>query len=185
MVKNVLDKIEDTLDKKPINKSDIESSYNDRNSKLEIQIQNVELRQQELYGQITTIDQQIILYENQITYELQKQPVNYKAVNSLTQNAVRLRELLSTMYRVYKEFEDVKYRYHKSIDDIINNKYKLLAVEIRKIEEKIDDHSDTNLMEIMSYLTKSFSQVSEKNVESKVVNQAQQSLKSDPEYDMD
>ncbi|HQF37201.1 MAG TPA: hypothetical protein PLL26_06225 [Candidatus Dojkabacteria bacterium] len=86
-------------------------------------------------------------------------------------------ELLTKLYSVIKEFEDVKFRYHKEIDDVLNNKFRLIAVEIRRIDEKIGEATSFNLIEFFEKLSNTFSN-SEKRDQIKAV------LGENPEYQL-
>jgi len=86
-------------------------------------------------------------------------------------------ELLAKLYSVVKEFEDVRFRYHKEIDDVLFNKYKLVAVEIRRIEDKIAESSSGDLIGFFEKLATTLSS-SEKR------EQIKKSLDDKPEYQL-
>lgn len=46
-------------------------------------------------------------------------------------------ELLTKIFDSIAKLENIKHSYHKEIDDVIGNKYDLIAVKIRKLDETI------------------------------------------------
>lgn len=50
-------------------------------------------------------------------------------------------ELLTKIFDSISKIEGIKYNYHKEIDDVIMGKIKLIAIDIRKLEEALKDGS--------------------------------------------
>lgn len=48
-------------------------------------------------------------------------------------------ELLTKIFDSISKIESIKYNYHKEIDDVIVGKIKLIAIDIRKLDEAIKD----------------------------------------------
>lgn len=104
--------------------------------------------------QSTILEQQIDVL-NQKILQLQGHILTIETANSTMEQMARIEkdatkkskifaamrynlELLVKMYSTIKEYEDVKFRYHKEIDDMLHNKYKLIAIDIRRIEKGLD-----------------------------------------------
>ena len=50
-------------------------------------------------------------------------------------------ELLTKIFDSISKLETIKHNYHKEIDDVIVNKIKLIAIDIRKLDENIKEGS--------------------------------------------
>jgi hypothetical protein len=50
-------------------------------------------------------------------------------------------ELLTKIFDSISKIESIKYNYHKEIDDVIVGKIKLIAIDIRKLDEALKDGS--------------------------------------------
>jgi len=50
-------------------------------------------------------------------------------------------ELLTKVFDSISKIESIKYNYHKEIDDVIVGKIKLIAIDIRKLDEAIKEGS--------------------------------------------
>ncbi len=85
-------------------------------------------------------------------------------------------ELLTKIFNSISELESIKHRYHKEIDDVLGNKFKLIAVEIRKIEDRLKD-GDTQLVDFFEKLGNAMS-----NLGKPGGTQIKTNLDSDPNY---
>lgn len=115
-------------------KHEILTEFTSQKNLLEIQIE-------ELNSKILSLQKHIIALERANSV-LEQLAVSEKdsSQKSRYYGAIRNNtELLARLYAVIKEFEDVKFKYYKEIDDVLYNKFKLVAIEIRKLEDKIGD----------------------------------------------
>ena len=86
-------------------------------------------------------------------------------------------ELLTKIFNSISDLENIKYRYNKEIDDVIANKIKIIAIDIRRIDDKIGDGSG----DLVAFFEKLSSVMSNPN---KVTTNTAAVLENDPEYKM-
>jgi len=127
--------------------------FNFQKDILERQIESIELRQQEIQVHISSIE----AANNHLDILIQQEKDNRKK-SSYYGAKIRNIELLSKLYDTYNNFESVKFRYHNNISDLIYKNHRLIEVEIRKIDEKLDKISNNELVEVFKQLSNLFSQ---------------------------
>ena len=149
--------------------------------------------QGELVGRQKSLDSQINHLDNFVTDLISHKISLENANRNLEQMAVAEKdpvkrskfyfaireniELLTKIFNSISDLENIKHRYHKEIDDVITNKIKLIAVDIRRIEDKIADGSGD--------LTSFFEKLGNVMVNSnKAVTNTTAALENDPEYKM-
>ena len=89
---------------------------------------------------------------------------------------------MAKLYDTYRSFEDSKFKYFKQISEM-NFKYtRLLEVEIRQLDEKVDNVNEPGFIEMMNILIESLS--ANKSNPNPVVQEAQKELLNNPEYNM-
>ncbi len=134
-----------------VTKDEIVQSFTDQEDNLNKQISVIETKILSVQRHILTLEQ-----ANQVIEKLaqsEKDPTQKFKYYSAIRNNV---ELLARLYEVVKEFENVKFKYFKEVDDVIYNKYRLIAVEIRRLEEKIDS-GNFSFLEFFEKLAVTFS----------------------------
>lgn len=119
---------------------------------LERQIIGIELRQQEIQSHITSIE----AANNQLDIMINQEKDNRKK-GSYFAAKVRNIELLTKLYSVYREFEDSKFKYHNNMSDIIYKGHRLIEVDIRKLDEKLDSMTGDDMVDMFKNLNKLFS----------------------------
>ncbi len=85
-------------------------------------------------------------------------------------------ELLTKIFNAIAELESIKHRYHKEINDITIDKIKMIAIDIRKIEESLKD-SGGDLAVFFEKLSNALSNVGRLDVST-----AKSDLNDNPEY---
>ncbi|HQM07631.1 MAG TPA: hypothetical protein PLR97_07535 [Bacilli bacterium] len=85
-------------------------------------------------------------------------------------------ELLTKIFNSMSELESIKHRYHKEINDITIGKFRLLDVDIRKIDEGLKNGGE-NLSEFFEKLGNAMSGVGKAQASTIKTN-----LDKDPEY---
>ncbi len=85
-------------------------------------------------------------------------------------------ELLTKIFNSMSEIESIKHRYHKEINDITIGKFRLLDVDIRKIDEGLKNGGE-NLSEFFEKLGNAMSSTGKAHVGTIKTN-----LDKDPEY---
>lgn len=136
----------------------IESDFTSQKAKLEQKIANVELRQQELQNYIADLDSNITYLRGLLPNEKDKEK------NRLLRGAISKNiELLARLYSTYREYEDVKVKYYKIISDDTHKKHSLIAVDIRRIDEKVKDIDDTDFLGVMKEMMNLVSGVQKKH----------------------
>ncbi len=118
-------------------------------------LQDFSIQKTTLENQIDLLNQRILALQNHIltleqtnrTLEHMAQAEKDASQRSRFFAAIRGNiELLTKLYSVVKDFEDVRFKYFKEVDDVLFNKHKLVAVEIRRIDEKIGEAASTDLI---------------------------------------
>lgn len=152
-----------------------------------VDIQNeIVSRQQSLEAQITHLDNFIIdLTSHKISLEnanrqIEKLAKSETDVNKRGKYYTVLRiniELLTKIFNSISELESIKHKYHKEIDDVIISKIKLVAIDIRKIEEGLK-HGEGDLSEFFEKLGNAMSNVNK----SGATDTIKTNLDNDPEY---
>lgn len=120
-----------------VTKLEISNNIGIRENTLSKEIQHLQVLIDDLIGYKLSIENANITIQQLIRNETsadKKTKLNYYISKNV--------ELLTRIFSTIAEFENIKYRYHKEVDDVILNKFKLLAVDIRKIEEKMHDPED-------------------------------------------
>jgi len=152
-------------------------------SKSEI-IQDFAAQKNSLEQQIDLLNQRILSLQNHIlTLEQTNRTLEQLARSEKDAQqkarlfgAIRVNiELLAKLYSVVKEFEDVRFRYYKEVDDVLYTKFRLIAVEIRRIEEKVGETSSGDILRFFENLSTILSNP-EKRSQMKV------DLEENPEY---
>lgn len=136
----------------------IESDFSDIKKKMEQKIANTELRQQELQNYIADLDQNIVYLRGLLPHEKDKEK-NRMIRGAISKNI----ELLSRLYSTYREYEDVKVKYFKIISDDTHKMHHLIAVDIRRIDEKVKDIDDTDFLGVMKEMMSLVSGVRKKH----------------------
>lgn len=136
----------------------IDSDFTDQKVKLEQKIANVELRQQELQNYIADLDQNIVYMRGLLPNEKDKEKQRMIR-GGIAKNI----ELLQKLYSTYREYEDVKVKYYKIISDDTHKKHHLIAVDIRRIDERVKDIDDTDFLGVMKEMMKLVTGVQEKH----------------------
>ncbi len=118
------------------------------------QITGIEYKQQELQNYITTIDNAISQLEQMIHLEQQVPNPNYDKIRALRGAISKNIELLSQIYNTYKEFENVKFRYFKEIDDYSYRVFRLIELDLKKANLGSDKIGQDflNIMRVLSKL---------------------------------
>jgi hypothetical protein len=83
-------------------------------------------------------------------------------------------ELLTKIFNSISELESIKFKYHKEIDGVIEQKIRIIAIDIRRLEEKRDS-DDIDLVGFFEKLSNVISSPTKRKV-------ITQELNSDPEY---
>ena len=83
---------------------------------------------------------------------------------------------MTKIFNAISELEAIKHRYHKEIDDIMISKFKMVDIDIRKIDESLKNGGE-NLSEFFEKLSSALSGFS-----SKQNKEIQTGLNNDPDY---
>jgi hypothetical protein len=122
----------------------IESDFTRQKTKLDQKIAIVELRQQEIQNYISDMDNNITFLRGLLPNEKDKEK------NRILRGAISKNiELLARLYSTYREYEDVKVKYFKIISDDVHKMHQLIAVDIRRIDEKVKDIDDSDFLGVM------------------------------------
>ena len=105
---------------------------------LKRQISALELKQQELQNYIATIDSGIVQLERMVNQEQNNPQPNYQRIQSLRGAISKNVELITGLYTCYKEFENVKHKYFKEINDNTFRGHRLIELELKKVNQKVD-----------------------------------------------
>jgi|SRR6056297_3121315 len=136
--------------------SNIKNDFSNNTETLKKQITGIELKQQELQKYISTIDNGISYLEQMIHYEENKPKPSMDKVRGLRTAITKNVELISNLYNSYKEFEMVKFRYFKEIDDNDYKMHRLIELELKKINQNTN-----RLGEEFYNMMRNLSQISE------------------------
>lgn len=147
-------------------------------------LQDFSIQKDTLEQQIDLLNQRVMSLQNHIltleqtnrTLEQMAQAEKDATQRSRLFGAIRNNiELLAKLYSVVKEFEDTRFKYYKEVDDVLFNKYKLVAVDIRRIEEKIGEAGSTDLLGFFEKLSTVLTDPEKRS-------QAKADLEDKPEY---
>ena len=124
-------------DSEQFGKQEISSKFEGQQTQLEAQITQLGTRVLALQKYIISLDQANNVLEQlaQNEKDAAKKKSYYAAVK---QNI----ELLAKLFEVIKEYEGVKFKYYKEIDDMLISKYKMISVDIKRLEEKLNGSDD-------------------------------------------
>jgi len=114
----------------------IRKDMNESKNNLQKQITGIELKQQEIQSYISTIDNSINQIEHLIHREQNSAQPNNERLKAYRHAVTRNVELITQLYNSYKEFENVKFRYHKEISDNSYRLHRLVELELKKIEDQ-------------------------------------------------
>lgn len=149
----------------------------DSNTDLEKQISGIELKQQEIQNYITTIDNAVNQLEQMIHQEQNSAQPNYDRIRGLRTAISKNVELISALYNSYKEFENVKFRYYKEINDNNYKTNRLIELELKKVDNQTDKIGE-EFANVMRHLTGIKSSGNDE-----LLNQARAGLEEE-EYDL-
>ncbi|MFA7204220.1 MAG: hypothetical protein WC188_11005 [Candidatus Caldatribacteriota bacterium] len=151
--------------------TEIEVEYKDCQNKLESQIDHLDRFIQDLVSHKLSLEnanrhiEQLAMAEK----DAFKKSKYYEAIS-------RNIELLTKIFNSISELENIKYRYHKEIDDVIQNKIRLIKIDLRKLAEKINDDG-VNLLQFFEKLSNVLSNPTKKFEEASKI-----SIEENPEY---
>ena len=114
----------------------IRESFVKTEQQLEKQITHIEYKQNELQNYITTIDNAISHIEQTIAKEQQTPKPNQDRIRGLRSSVSKNVELVTKLYDSYKEFESVKFRYHKELSDNNYRSQRLIELELKKMDDR-------------------------------------------------
>jgi len=118
-------------------KQEISSKIEDQKSQLETQITQLGTRILNLQKYIITLE-----HANNVIEQLANNEKDGAKIKSYYAAVKQNIELLAKIFEVIKEYEGVKFKYYKEIDDIIISKYKMISIDIKKLEEKLNGSDD-------------------------------------------
>jgi hypothetical protein len=158
--------------KEAISKIEIQGEFNDRQRSLDVQINHLENFVTDLISHKLSLENANRSMEQMAVAE--KDPTKKaKLYFAIRENI----ELLTKIFHVISEFENIKHRYHKEIDEVVANKIKIIAIDIRRIEDKLNDGSG----DVMSFFEKLGNVMANSK---KTIPTATASLENNPEYKM-
>src|SRR6056297_2650846 len=114
----------------------VKDSFIKTEEQLEKQIIHIEYKQSELQNYITTIENSISNMEQMISKEQQNSKPNHDRIRGLRTSISKNVELVTKLYDSYKEFESVKFRYHKELSDSNYRKHRLIELELKKVDDR-------------------------------------------------
>ena len=127
-------------------------SFADISRRLDVQISNITLRQQEIQNYIVFIDNHICHFDQMIQQEMASGHPDFKKINSYRSASFKNIELITVLHNTYKEYEGVKFRYFKEISDSNYKRQKLVAVDIKRVGTS--DEMGSEFYNIMRNLSK-------------------------------
>jgi hypothetical protein len=161
--------LEENIESLVVDKQDISKSLDTRTTALDKQIDILDQKILQLQSHILTVETANSKMEHMAQNE--KDPVKRSKIYAAMRYNI---ELLVKLYSVIKEYEDVKFRYNKEINEVVYNKYHLVAIELRKIEKNIDS-TGSGVMGMYEKLTELMGNRDR-------MRKIEEELNSDPEY---
>jgi len=125
-----------TLTQKLEDYDNVKDSFVKTEENLEKQITNIEYKQTELQNYMTTIENSISHMEQMVDKEQQTANPSFDRIRGLRTAIVKNVELITKLYDTYKEFESVKFRYHKELSDNNYRKQRLIELELKKMDDR-------------------------------------------------
>jgi len=121
------------------------------------QVTSIENKQIELQNYMTTIDNAISHMEQMVAKEQQTANPNHDRIRGLRASITKNVELITKLYDSYKEFESVKFRYHKELSDNNYRKQRLIELELKKMDDRSNSLGQEfyNIMRNLTGLQKS------------------------------
>jgi hypothetical protein len=155
------------------NVKQIEDDFSNRQLNLDTQIDHLDRFIQDLVVHklmLENANRQIEILANN-ERDATKKRYLYKAISENV-------ELLTKVFNSISELENIKYKYHKEIDDILHNKIKLTVIDIQKLINKIDSAED-NLLGFFEKLGNVLSNPQKMKQSNNQIN-----ISSNPEYEL-
>jgi hypothetical protein len=140
-------------------------------------------RQRDLESQIARIDNLITdLISHKLSLENANRQIEQMAVNEKDGAkrgklyfAMRTNiELLTKVFGAISDLENIKFRYNKEIDDVIEKKTRIVFIDIKRLNEKLSDNAG-NLSEFFDRLSNAMNSPSNRKA-------ITQDLNSNPDY---
>lgn len=134
------------------NQETIVKDYNDRIQLLRNQISNIEIKQQDLQQYLNNIDNNIQHLDTLITQEQSLKNPDYNKIKNYRYAMTKSIELINQLHNTYKEYENVKFRYFKQIDESSNYKHRLIELEMKKLDDKLSNNIEgfTQMMQMIA-----------------------------------
>jgi len=157
----------------------VKDSFIKTEEQLEKQIIHIEYKQNELQNYITTIENSISHMEQMISKEKQNSKPNHDRIRGLRTSISKNVELIIKLYESYKEFESVKFRYHKELSDNNYRKQRLIELELKKMDDRSNSLGQEfyNIMRNLAGLQK------DNNIDPELLKQASVPL-NDEDYQL-
>lgn len=153
---------------------------------MEEQIQNDEVKE-EISKRSAILETQII-HINNLTNDLMKHKINIENANQVIEQLIKNEkdndkkyklygtlktnvELITKIFSSISELENIRYRYHKEIDDIMLNKFRILK-----------DKLDNSATSLGSFMQKLNDVMTNNTSPTNIITQEQTALQSDINY---
>ena len=160
---------------------EIKQEYDDSRTRISKQLNRLELKGLEIQTHINRIEAGIQHLESMIQQELNSsRGPDYNKISSYRGAIAKNIEVITKLYSCYREFEDVRYRCEKELNDQSYKHHRLVEVEIKQVDQKISNLETNDLLAVFSAISKLV------NVpDNKLKTEIMEELEQDPEYRME
>ena len=156
-----------------VNTGQIEKEFSDRQGNLETQIDHLDRFIQDLVVHklmLENANRQIEILANNERDASKKRSYYHTMASNV--------ELLTKVFNSISELENIKYRYHKEIDDVLHTKIRLTVIDIQKLINKLESTEDN----LLSFFEKLGNVLSNPQKMKQTINQID--TVSNPEYEL-
>lgn len=163
------------------NQDNITKDYDDRIQLLRNQISNIEIKQQDLQHYLNNIDNNVQHLDNLITQEQSLKNADHNKIKNYRYAMTKSIELINQLHNTYKEYENVKFRYFKQIDESSNYKHRLIELEMKKLDDKLSNNIE-GFTKMMQLIANSINSPNSGNNE--LVEKSKKEIISNPDYEL-
>lgn len=129
------------------NKELITNKFSEQEKDIKIQINNLENRINQIRSFCLDLEASNKHFKQMIHVE---SDVNKKSryYNFISKNI----EVLNDFMKTEASFENIKATYYKEVTDVLTNRFRMIAIDIAKIENKVDDFTNMGFFENLNKL---------------------------------
>lgn len=164
----------------PSDDSIIKKSLYETTDLIRIKINDIETRQSELKLLIDDLKIDVDQMRQDIYNMSIAQVPNYQAIGTMRRAVNESLQIVNNFYSTDKEYEGVKMRYIKQKDDISLSSYKMIMIDLKKLDNVSEDYKDI-MIDITKLINNTVDKIKNTNIETEKTDTIKEKVKAKKE----